>query len=42
MDRKNIFKKQLDGQKKYEEINGCCRCMPFSTILIVNPGSPGL
>ena len=21
---------------------GCCCCMPFSTILIVNPGSPGL
>ena len=20
----------------------CCCCMPFSTILVVNPGSPGL
>ena len=21
---------------------GCCCCMPISTILVVNPGSPGL
>ena len=23
-------------------MSGCCCCMPFSTILVVNPGSPGL
>ena len=23
-------------------VYGCCCCMPFSTILVVNPGSPGL
>ena len=32
----------LDHLKFYVVcINSCC-CMPFSTILVVNPGSPGL